>query len=426
MANPIAQVRGSIAQVATNLARRPDLARRLRLGLVGYRDTEDGVSPGRNGYLAQVLCDLRQGTNHQSFLARLGEAALASGPSGDYPEDVLAGLALAMDGPSLHWNPYAWKQIVVVGDSSIKVPDHPEPASRRNHEGRTLEAILQQAQGQASPAGGAAVASFVLSAVRVKDPLQEDDHPIGDRQFNRLVAGRHYNGTMLSARGGARPEDFSGTLTASLLEGVNNFERVILQGGGVPAAPGGALSAAEFPYPLVDLLRLLPDEPANPNGGLRFAERFAASLDADGNRVLVPHLFARKGQLSKFVAFLDLLVGLLEDAGQPGARDVASILPPLQAMSLALQIDEPISADLKLEPLLSSMLGLPVKTRIFRLTLGELAGMSAARYREWLASVELAKGTLQTLLDNPHLWFKLHPDAQDRDAHAFIALSDLP
>ncbi len=428
MTDPIRQVTRSITQVARDLSGRPKLRERVRFGLVGYRDTVDGVRPGALGYVAEVFCDLQEGTSHRVFLERLAKLKVTEASSEGYPEDVLAGLNLAMDLERLGWNPLAWRQIVVVGDSSIKTPEHPDRDQRKNLGGATLESVKLRAQ-KDSVGGIPKVDSFVISAVRIKDPLHEDDHVVGDLQFNRLVAGHRYRGRLITARGGDEPEDFSRQLTASFLKGIEAFEKLVtsspaLPPAALPASVRGGLSAADFPYPMLDLLRRLPDEKRA--AGPSFATRYCTDVDADGNRILVPHLLVRKGRLQSFVAFLDLIQGLLEEAGEPGSRDLGQILSQLQMMSATLNIGEPITADLKLERVLSGLLGFPVQTRSLTLTVGELAAMGAGRFQEWVRSVSLSRDTLKKLVENPNLWFQLHPGAGDRDQHAFVALSDLP
>jgi hypothetical protein len=420
MARPIEQVRASIARVARNLSRRTDLQQRLRLGLVGYRDTLDGVRPGPMEYLTKVICDLRSGADHGLFQRRLAEMKLAQGASEDYAEDVLAGIDTAME-DRLGWNPFAWKVIVVVGDSSAKTPDHPDLKSRKNAKGRTVQSIIDQAEGKKS---SQAVSSYVISAVRIKDPLFLEDHVIGDRQFNRMVAGQSYNGRMISTQGGAVPGDFSKDLTDYLLEAVENFEEAILLSGGVRPPPSGNARSDAYPYPVLDLLRRLPDESTEP--GERFAARYCTELDADGNRVLIPHLFARRGKLKAFTSYLDFLIGYLEDAGDPGSRDVTELISQLQSMSMALQMDETLTADMELDRILAGILDLPIKTRVFQLSFGELAAMSKPRFQQWVRSVDAVQEMLKGVIENQQIWFKLHPNAQDRDAHAFVALSDLP
>ena len=98
----------------------------------------------------------------------------------------------------------------------------------------------------------------------------------------------------------------------------------------------------------------------------------------------------------------------------------------MKAMSMSLQLDEPLNPEMELDHVLTGVLGLPIQTPIFRLSFGDLAAMDERRYDEWVRSVEAVQKSLKAVIDNEQLWFDLHPQAQDRDAHAFVALSDLP
>jgi hypothetical protein len=336
---------------------------------------------------------------------------------------VLAGLATALDEELLDWNPLAWKQIVVVGDSSAKSPDHPDPRSRRNFGGYTVQRIIDLADGGA---GSSTKTSWVISAVRIKDPLFPHDHVAGDRQFHQLVSGRNYNGMMIEKRGGASPQLFWEELRNHLIESLEAFEDSVLRSGNLPSTfpPISKKTAADYPYPVLDLLRRLPDE--STGSEQRFASRYCTELDADGNRVLIPHLFARRGRLNTFSSYLDLVVGILEDSGDPASRDVTAIIGHLQSISASLQIDESVTPETVVEDVLSGILDLPIKTPIFRMTFGELAAMSERDFQEWIRSVDAVQKMMKSVIENENLWFKLHPNAQDRDAHAFIALSDLP
>jgi hypothetical protein len=159
---------------------------------------------------------------------------------------------------------------------------------------------------------------------------------------------------------------------------------------------------------------------------MRFASRYCTEFDHDGNRLFVPHVFVRKGQLKSFNSMLEFLQGALEDAGEPGHRDVGNILKSLQVITTSLNLSEPITAEMPLERFLQVLLGFPLKTPIFQVTIGDLAAMSQTDYDDWVAGVKSTTETLNSLIENPNIWHKLHPTARDREAHAFVALADLP
>ncbi len=430
----IDKVRRSIESVANELAADEQLRPRLRFGLVGYRDTIPQMH--QMEYLARVFCHLEGGQDHRLFLQRLGQLEEAPVGSGGYPEDGLAGIDLAMDFETLKWNPLGWKHVVVVGDASWKESEHPDGGSRRSENNRTIAGLLAKAQ-PGNNLEALTQAGFVFTPVRVKDPRAAQDHLFADRQANRLAAGRTHSGEAIHVRGGVGAEDFSAKLTEEILGRLRELGDLASGNtapGGTPAPSPGPTrpsaptntSSADFPWPVLEILQAVGSGNGGGTGGMQFENRYSTEYDADGNRVFVPHLFIRKGQLLSFTSMLDFLQGQLEDAGEPGSRDVTAIVKGLQTLSLTLNIAEPISADMPVETFLSMLLGFPIKNPIFQLTIADLAAMSQTDYDDWVKSVKAQKEALQALTENAHIWKKLHQDAKDRDAHAFVPMSDLP
>jgi serine/threonine protein kinase len=423
----IEQVKRSIQAVDRKLSDDDQLRSHLRFGLVAYRDTVPNMLAME--YLAKVFCTLEEGRDHELFLKLLGQLRAASISSGDYPEDVLAGLDMAMSFENMKWNPLGWKQIIVIGDSSIKGPDHPDLASQQNEGNRTIAGVMAEAQAGTLPEG-LAQGGFVISAVRIHHPGAKDDNLIGDQQFSLLVAGRTYNGQLMTARGGNAPEDFSGALTQAILDKMEGLNDAVFKPGvativasatsssGSPPVTAGK-TATDFPWPVLDTLNAVGEGSA---GGLQLHRRYTTEFDADGNRVFVPHVFIRKGQLLSFNSMLDLIQGQLEDVGDPGHRDVTTILRGLQAVSATLNLSEPITADTPIDKFLNLLL----KNPIFQRTIGDLAAMSQTDYGNWTEGIKAQRDTLRAFINNDHNWFKLHADVNERAAHAFIPLSDLP
>ena len=432
----IEMVRRSIESVTSSLSSNEQLRPRLRFGLVGYRD-QIANAQGME-YVAKIFCTLEEGQDHQRFLGRLGQLREASVGSEGYPEDGLAGLDLAM-APEMGWNPLGWKNIVVVGDASWKNPDHPDPSARSNQGGLTLATVLAKAQ-PGTEVEDLAAAGFIFYAVRVKDSRVPEDHQVGDEQVNILLAGRIGSGGQpILVRGGSQPEDFSSQLAQQINARLQTFEQAVVQG--QPSRPsagavattssggstgGGATTSADYPWPVLEILQAAGSGSASGAGGMQFESRYSTEFDADGNRVFVPHLFIRKGQLLSFTSMLDFLQQQLEDAGDPGSRDVATIVKGLMTLSATLNIAEPISPEMPVERFLSVLLGFPIKNPIFQLTIADLAAMSQTDYDDWVKSVKAQKDSLKALTENSHIWKKLHKDSKERDAHAFVAMSDLP
>ncbi|MFH1688772.1 MAG: hypothetical protein ABIE42_00865 [Candidatus Eisenbacteria bacterium] len=55
-----------------------------------------------------------------------------------------------------------------------------------------------------------------------------------------------------------------------------------------------------------------------------------------------------------------------------------------------------------------------------------MASMSLTDYYDWLKSVHGCHVTLESFLEDPTIWYRLHRTARDREMHAFIELADLP
>lgn len=416
MAEPIKQVRKSLETVVKNLSNDSELRTYIHFGLVEYRDLLKNMNEME--YVARVRCDLKRGKNHPLFLQDLENLKLSEVGSGGLPEDVLAGVHRALGQRVMKWNPHGWKLIIVVGDSSIRELDHPDPDNRTNERSRTIDEIKYLAQDEYSgmPVG------VVISAVRIEDPDNAEDNEIGAEQFKDLVAGKKYGGWIIGARGGSEPEDFSRKLTGKIADSIRNFREAILLGSG--KKPEKRASAADFPFPVLDYIeKSKTGSPAAP--GLRFSSRYATEFDSHGNRLFIPYIFARKGQLKSFLAFMEYVEGSLENAGEPGSRSLDQILLDLQSVSAMLNLGEPVAPSLSLEAFLRAIMEIPIKTPIFHMTLNRLAAMDDMEYEEWLEKVHFSKEKLETYLSRP-IWFKLSPKAAEREEHAFIPLSDLP
>jgi hypothetical protein len=225
-------------------------------------------------------------------------------------------------------------------------------------------------------------------------------------------------------RGGGQADDFSDQLAESILTRLENYNVAVIEGQGRVAAEPG-VEEADFPFPVLDLLESLPGEESDA-ADMRFASRYCTEFDADGNRLFVPHVFIRKGQLKSFNSMLEFLQGTLEDAGEPGSRDVGQILRSLQVVSTTLNLAEPIAADMPIDRFLQVILGLPLKTPVFQVSISDLAAMSQTDYDDWVRSVKSHTETIDTLIENPNIWYKLHPTAGEREEHAFVGLADLP
>lgn len=424
MADQIEMVKRSIENVSKNLAADEELREKLRFGLVAYRDIVDGMS-----YVSKRFCSLEEGKDHGAFLSALGRLQVAKVSSEDYAEDVLAGVTRAMD-PDLGWSEFAWRNIIVVGDSSMKGPDHDRPESKKNQGNRTIASVRTQAQPSLGRENEGDV--FVISAVRILDPDAAPDHPISARQFGNLCTGRTYLGEVLETRGGKNPVDFSDKLTAWIFEAWENYKSSVVHGQGPALGAGDATaravpaSSARFPLPLLQKIGNLPSKGEDDAEPQALKQRFAPQFDAEGNRLFIPHIFVRRGQLTTFSTTLSFMQGCLEDIGDRDSGNVKMFLDNMKLMTATLNIEDELDKDTEMGELFAVITGLPLRNKIFRLSADNLVSMSKTDYDDWVAEIKVCTDSLERLLENPALWKPLAKGARERDYHAFISLTDLP
>ena len=423
MEGPIAAVTASIEEAIRTLAGKPKLLAELRFGVVGYRDRWHDMGPQGMEYLTRVFCTLEEGRNHQVFVDRMRTLTCAK-VNDDYAEDALAGIALAMNLDALKWNPYAWKHIIMVGDASMKEPGHLIPECRTNDGNTSIAGTLARAQPAAgSPREELLHSGFVISAIHVLNEYYEVDWPLAQHQMKTLVAGRTYPGEFIVTNAGEGFATELGQKIVGKMEAFDTARKSLARGG--PGPPAKGASAAQFPAPWLDLLRTLPKE-GHAVDTEPFKRGHCREFDEDGNRLFVPSVFVRKAQLKSFNSIVTVLQGSLEDAGEPGSRSVHRVVVSLQAGAISLNTAEPFNPEMDLSQFMNAIVGFPIKSSIFKVTPASLAAMNQADYQDWVKEVGGVTQTLTALLDNAHIWRKLHPSARERDAHAFVPIADLP
>ena len=143
----------------------PDVAARVRFGLVGYRDSVNVVPDIE--YETRVFTP--EMVEAQALLGLLQtEVRATESGSLDYQEEVFAGVNTALGMP---WRENALRFVVLVGDASSHVKGHPQNISGKD------EADLRREADDAQ---------IHIMAVHLQDERAAEDHPLAQMQFTGL------------------------------------------------------------------------------------------------------------------------------------------------------------------------------------------------------------------------------------------------
>jgi len=148
------------------LARRlgKDLRERVRFGLIGYRDSLKRA-PGLEYETRLFTPELVDAATLAKVLAQAKAARVGSG---DYQEEVFAGVDRALSAP---WREESLRFVILVGDAS----SHPR-GHEQNLTGKGADDLLRQLTDN----------RIHLVALHLKDPRAAKDHPLAERQFRTL------------------------------------------------------------------------------------------------------------------------------------------------------------------------------------------------------------------------------------------------
>lgn len=176
-----------------------------------------------------------------------------------------------------------------------------------------------------------------------------------------------------------------------------------------------------FPDPKKnEIMKQIPQTNAAMATDLHFSEKFATAYQADLGQEWKPHYFIQKGDLMSFTAFLEYFVVKVEGAGPPGYKDVQQILNCLKIIAVPREIQIKLTPSLSLYIVFRNIVNLPLKKSFSRVFIHDLATMRQTNYEKWINEVYAHIETLNELLENPNIWFKLHPHSNEREECALI------
>jgi len=157
MENLIEAVREVADRTANTLREMPRIRPIVHFGLVEYRD-----APPNGDFAARVRARLTD--EYDTFSKELKNLGFSSLGEDDWPDDVIAGIALAIS--DVGWRPNSSKHIIVLGDCPTK--DGYDPViekEQRSITGKSLEEILADARPQGGSDSERALAARNFHAV---------------------------------------------------------------------------------------------------------------------------------------------------------------------------------------------------------------------------------------------------------------------
>ena len=164
----IDSTRKVIREVADSLATDPELAKNVRFGLWGYRDSTDieGIGFNTRNY-TPVLQQVNE------FSKTLNKVKITATDSKDYPEDIFSGVDKAMRETA--WNNDALRFIVLIGDA----PSH-EAGHKWNTSGQSATTLREYADEN----------RLNIYAIHIKDTRAARYHDLAEEQFMTLSRNR--------------------------------------------------------------------------------------------------------------------------------------------------------------------------------------------------------------------------------------------
>jgi hypothetical protein len=384
----------AVETISKNVKDMKNVVGNVRFALVGYRDVGDK-------YISKVLCDFETGSSLDKFLDALRGTETSGG--GDSREQVFFGIQTAVK--ELNWGDVANRHIVLIGDA----PNHDVDGEGREKSKTTLDSVLALAKPSAT-------ATDVLGRLRritihtyfVGDK-EDADGKLAQRQWAMLAEDPDDSGYH---EANADSDTFTKGLTELLTARVRDTSN---------AREGNfdAVKASKSAGELKAILQYLgKDSVVKP----AFAEGFAMEIDPKGNTTLEPYVLINMSSLSEFLSAGKYIGDSLRRGRD---KDLQVTLDALKTVATRASYEN-LDKDTTPAALLSLILGLPVKAKVFNETIGTINQKSSSEFDMWVKDVAASLRKVDAQKTSAR-WFTLGTDRVDElTAHAFIRVADLP
>jgi len=428
-----------VEEASKRIAQNTELARSIRFGIWGYRDS---VSIPNLGYNVKNFTPSLQGI--EQFVPVLKNVDAATAGSEGYAEDMFSGVNGAIDQTS--WTPNAIRFVVLVGDAPAHEVGHKWNATGQNQ--NTLRAIANDR-------------SISIFAIHIKDPEAEQYHATAMEQFQALSSNRGqaggpaYYSTASTDLVGF--ENVTTDVTSAIVEFLKKVEQKTEMLATPPKQKTDLDMTTEVSKPTGGNLDLFEEESANQkdsaqpsakslaNAALKaaFVEWIGSQSSAQAPRDVVAwvtdkdlmatdtqslevRLLISKGQLD---SLRETLKAILE-AGRKGQSSSEDFFSSLQAAAATTARDPEMIKQAKslaqtgLVP--EFLAGLPYKSRIMDMNNELWSSWSVDEQDRFLADVEARIMAYETIHDSPEGWVQLNKQDEPGDYVYPITLDLLP
>ncbi len=403
-----------------------DLADRISFGIVGFRDSIDGVEELE--YTVKVFAPLTVDSDPKEFLKQIETIEAAATSSRGYGEDGLAGVLAALNQES--WKEFGGRYIIFITDAPLRVPPDPRATT-----GLTIEAINSVARDRQIG---------IISLL-----LQTDEgtayHRKAETQLRRLSFWRQDWATPFYAVPRGSLADFGPTID-------NLTQRIVEQVSGNTQAQAGTsddqAAAAEDCDQVANAIECLgyamrlawlgrTSGAQAPDVFKAWVPQFALNDPVNAQALEVRVLLTR-AQVNNLYARLGLV---LEAADRLVGQDPGLFFDVLQSV-IAQAANDPtmlenldpaqgVSFEVEDLPNLGGLLGeyfqhLPFKTRLMRVDREAWDRMPGSEREQILVSVRSARRLLKNYYQNSDRWIALHPQAADGEKVYPLPMEVLP
>lgn len=428
----IEKIKEVVSKVSSDIMQNyPAVKGRVRFGLVAYRDKMATTEGDRKiEYLTKVFCKLEQGKDLQAFLQRVSNLKPATVDSEDWPEDVFAGMKVAIE--DMDWNPIAERHLILIGDASAQDAVGQLGSSGptyKNFYKLTLDGVCAKAQGS-GVTRETAQSNITVHALHIIDIAPPGDVQKCEGQFRKLAAGRDVAGIYKQYNSSMLNQFVSDLLGHEHIKSVLERTDFIVDPDQKSTAivhaatlKGGLLNVPSLKNLIVTTLDKENGSSAQHTG---FTSGWACRVDIRDNFQLEPHVLVTRGRMQTFVTALDKIIKTLDKVREPGSGDVTKALQDLQIIATLVSYEEQVTVDIPLSKLMSWILALPIKSDIFNVSIFTLRSWTKEHYADWVNSVRATQQIIQANLDDRARWRSIGSSTSEVDKRAFIKVSDLP